>query len=42
MVGMDTKEAYVGDEALARKDLLTLQYPINKGIVNNWDGIITS
>lgn len=28
---------YVGDEALAKKDELTLSYPIQDGIVTNWD-----
>ena len=36
MVGMN-KEAYVGEEAQAKKGVLKLSYPIEHGIVNNWD-----
>ena len=36
MVGMN-KEAYVGEEAQAKKGVLKLDYPIEHGIVNNWD-----
>ncbi len=37
MVGMNNKEAYVGEEAQAKKGVLKLAYPIEHGIVNNWD-----
>jgi len=37
MVGMDTKEAYVGDEAQVKRGVLSLRYPIEHGIITNWE-----
>ncbi|XP_052075898.1 uncharacterized protein LOC127713988 [Mytilus californianus] len=35
--GMDSKGYYVGEEAQKRRGLLSLDYPIEHGIVTNWD-----
>jgi actin, other eukaryote len=37
MVGMDQKDEYIGQDAMQKRGVLKLSYPIEHGIITNWD-----
>ena len=36
LVVRSRKRQYIGDECLANRGILTLQYPVQRGIITNW------
>ncbi len=40
MIGVSRKDCYVGDDATIKRGILKLKYPIEHGIVTNWDDMV--
>ena len=38
MIGGDCKNVYIGDEAICKRGILTLRWPVENGIVKRWGG----
>lgn len=41
MVGGGMREnKYVGDEAISKRGILSIKYPMDHGLINNWDDMV--
>ena len=40
LVGMETRDSYVGNEAINKRGVLTLKCPVERGSVIYWDDMI--
>ena len=38
-VGMEQKSVYIGDEVIRKRGVLNVDYPIEHGVVANWDDV---
>ncbi len=41
MPALGRKSEYIGEEAMSKKGILTLEFPVENGIVKNWDAILS-
>lgn len=39
LVGLDQKEVYIGDEVREKKGVLKLEYPIERGVIHDWENM---
>ncbi len=39
LVGLDQKDVYIGDEVKEKKGVLKLEYPIDRGIIKDWENM---
>jgi actin-related protein len=37
IVGLDSREVYVGEEAVQKRGVLNIESPIDQGIIKNWE-----
>jgi len=37
IIGLGIKDSYIGDDAVDRRGILVLRYPVQKGIITNWE-----